>query len=432
MDVCRAPFAGITVSHSEGDSAEPRIPSALQEVYLQANAELPLLPPEKGNAHQPLNNTGSVHNKGPAPHRRHRQRSVKHKQAPVQQPRKANIPRTVTFTAAEASAASVKTRQLQLALEGCSMKDKSPGSSSAVVTPLEYLNTILFERGYSSKTYSTLDTGFVNPPSELQQASYHIYMAGLVAKNDVATFQQVMLSGLVAPNPCNRFGESILHMVCRRGRCDMLHVMLQAGASIHVIDDFGRTPLVDACWASEPAFDVVKVLLDIDARLVNMCDLRGAPPLSYIPKKDYRAWIMFLDSVKDTYWPYRGVSPPPQSTPPICLEAPRSRPIPQPRLAGVTCEIASLVASGQLSPKDALAKLSSLSSSSSCDDTEERSMQATIHTDEEGATVSDESDYSDDDEEDTDDDDDSSICSAEVQKIFADLQHHNMPFRNCN
>jgi hypothetical protein len=424
-------------------SNQPRIPLALQSVFLQANADLPLTEVSEQKSvgsdstmHLQNGSVNSSNNnaKGAAP--RHKQRSAKHKHAPAQ-PRKGNLPRVITFTAADAAAAYVKNRLLQNALEGFSLKDNTPTtnvtSSSSITTPLEYLNTILFERGYSTKAYSTLDTGFVNSPTEIQQASYNLYLSGLVAKNDVATFQQVMLSGLVAPNPCNRFGESVLHLVCRRGRLEMLHIMLQAGASIHVIDDFGRTPLVDACWSPEPAFDVVKVLLDHDARLVNMCDLRGALPLSYVPKQDYVAWIQFLDSVKDIYWPHRGISAPPQGPPSICSEPPRSRPIPQPRVSGVSCEIATLVASGQMSPQKAHVKLAAASSSSSSyDEAEEMSMHTSIHTeDEEGATVSDGASFYSDEESDDDEDDvdSTTIGSTEVHKIFADL-HHRMAGSN--
>ena len=361
-------------------------------------------------------------------HHKKRQNNKFKQQAPVSlgQPKK-SIPRVITLTAADAATASIKNRQLQVALEGCSMNDQFltiASQASQPKSPLEYLNSILSDRAYSTQSYPTLQSAFVNTPTELQQASYHMYMINLIRKNDLKAFQQIMLSGLVAPNPCNQFGESLLHMVCRRGRCDMLHTMLQAGASIHVVDDFGRTPLHDACWSSETAFDVVRVLLDLDSRLVSMSDLRGSMPLSYIPKKDYAAWIQFLDSIKDTYWPHRGASPAPQSPPPITLEAPRSRPIPSPRFSGVTNEVASLVASGQKTPEEAIALVSDSSSNS-------LPQRKPLEYTQESSS----SEYDDDDddgdesmetvEEGSDSDawsDDESLSSVEIKQISLDVQ----------
>lgn len=403
----------------------PRIPPALQALYVQANSDQPLTvcPDLVAKALTPFC-------KGSVPHHK-KKHSNKFKQQPPFSQKKSSIPRVVTLTAADAATASIKTRQLQVALEGCTMNEAfsaQPPLVSTVVTPLEYLHSILSERGYSTKSYPTLQSGFVATPTEIQQASYHMHMISLVRKNDIDTFKKVMLSGLVSPNPCNQFGESLLHMVCRRGRFEMLHIMLQAGASVHVVDDFGRTPLADACWASETAFDVVRALLDLDARLINMSDLRGSLPLSYVPKKDHGAWIKFLDSIKDTYWPHRGVSPAAQGPPPITLEAPRSRTPPQPRIFGVTKEVASLVASGQLSPDDVIVNINGSSTNSSRESSSEESkMESSECDDDDGdRDDDDESMNSEEDCSDSwsdDDEEDDSLSSFEIKEIYSHIRH---------
>jgi hypothetical protein len=43
---------------------------------------------------------------------------------------------------------------------------------------------------------------------------------------------------------CNRFGESVLHMACRRGATPMVaFLMADCGLQVNISDDFGRTPL---------------------------------------------------------------------------------------------------------------------------------------------------------------------------------------------
>jgi len=47
----------------------------------------------------------------------------------------------------------------------------------------------------------------------------------------------------------NRFGESIIHIICRRGRDDILKFLVsEAGVTLRLRDDLGRTPLHDAAW----------------------------------------------------------------------------------------------------------------------------------------------------------------------------------------
>ena len=75
---------------------------------------------------------------------------------------------------------------------------------------------------------------------------------------------------------CNKFGESILHLACRRGHLPTIAFLLAAGANVAISDDFGRTPLHDCCWTSEkPCFEVIRLLLDRDLGLLRVVDRRG-------------------------------------------------------------------------------------------------------------------------------------------------------------
>jgi Ankyrin repeats (many copies) len=139
-------------------------------------------------------------------------------------------------------------------------------------------------------------------------------------------------------------------MVCRLGSLELLQVMLDAGCDVQISDDYGRTPLHDACWAAEPALDVVQLLLDQDPRLLFMVDARGAVPLSYVQNQHYSVWIEFLSSHKEVFWPHRP-SRDRQDPPPLTLMAPHSRPVRDPDNA-LSLDLARMVASGRLSPEE--------------------------------------------------------------------------------
>lgn len=101
---------------------------------------------------------------------------------------------------------------------------------------------------------------------------------------------------------CNRHGESIVHISCRRGQAETLRFLLQNGGRVHMCDDLGRTPLHDACWAKTPVFDCISTIMDQDPALIRVVDCRGASPLAYIRREHWPVWRHFFDSKKDTYW----------------------------------------------------------------------------------------------------------------------------------
>ena len=204
-------------------------------------------------------------------------------------------------------------------------------------------------RGYAVETFATLQSAYHNRPTPLQKASYGVYLLGLVKSGDADGLRAALAAGL-SKNPCNKYGESLLHMICRRGDSSLLSVMLEAGCDVQVADDYGRTPLHDACWAAKPAFAVVEMLLERDAGLFYLTDSRGAVPLSYVPKEHWSLWLQFLESKKDVYW-LRGGS---EHLPPsLTLQQPNTRLAPQPKEA-LTVELARMVSMGRMEPAEAL------------------------------------------------------------------------------
>ena len=116
----------------------------------------------------------------------------------------------------------------------------------ASMSPQQYLDGMMRNRGYSVECIPALSTAYRNKPTPLQKASYHLYLIKLVKTCPPSALHQMMSVGL-SPNPCNSYGESLLHMVCRYNKVAHLQVLLEhCGTDLQVCDDFGRLPLHDA------------------------------------------------------------------------------------------------------------------------------------------------------------------------------------------
>ncbi|GMH54529.1 hypothetical protein TL16_g01692 [Triparma laevis f. inornata] len=219
------------------------------------------------------------------------------------------------------------------------------------LNPQEWLDGRFEERGYSIENFSSLECAYYNKPTEFQQASYGLKVVNMCRTNDVEGLKEVMECGL-SYNPCNQFGESLIHMACRRGNYELLKYLVDRGCSVQICDDFGRTPLHDACWTSEPNFKIVELLLDTDVRLLHVVDCRGATPLAYIKRENWHKWKEFFHSKVEIYWFTRdseslGEEPPPA----LSLEAPCSRVLvdhDSPLGVGKAAELAS----GKISPQE--------------------------------------------------------------------------------
>ncbi|KAI2501371.1 hypothetical protein MHU86_13107 [Fragilaria crotonensis] len=217
------------------------------------------------------------------------------------------------------------------------------------LSPQVFLDTMLKSRGYSTQNFCSLEGAYYCKPTALQQASYGIRLIEAIRRSDEIVLQKMLQAGL-SPNPCNSFGESIVHMLCRRGDYKLLKLFKEHGCSLQVTDDFGRTPLHDACWTTEPPFDIVDMILTTDRRLLHLVDCRGSSPLSYVSRNNWEKWIAYLQSRADTYWPPRNVAKVgDEPAPPFCWEAQHSRPIPDPPNA-ISIEAAkTLVSLGEVS-----------------------------------------------------------------------------------
>lgn len=139
-----------------------------------------------------------------------------------------------------------------------------------------------------------------NKPSQEAIDAYNIRAVRAIREKNVPILRTMLEEG-VSLDACNRFGESLIHMACRRGDVNVVKFLLLSGrVDITVRDDFGRTPIHDACWTAEPNFNVMDVLLDhAPTDLLLAEDVRGHTPLHYARKEHWGSWVSYFNERED-------------------------------------------------------------------------------------------------------------------------------------
>lgn len=176
---------------------------------------------------------------------------------------------------------------------------RSPSSD-----PHSYLLYLLQKRGYEGTTYKSLSTAYYNTPTEYQLASYGPALLQSVRMNDTAAFGELLEH--LSCNPCTSRGESLLHMLCRKGNHSQLEILLDRAEGLgwsQAVDFMGRTPLHDCCWRNDGGTKVPKFLLDRNPVLLLLEDAKGIPPLSYVPSQQWQVWTNLLDDNVDQWFP---------------------------------------------------------------------------------------------------------------------------------
>ena len=110
--------------------------------------------------------------------------------------------------------------------------------------PDEYLRTIMGGMGYPTEPVDTLSvTNFFHEHTPEQIAAYDNETCGAARSDDLDGLRALHRGGKTL-QCSNRFGESLIHIACRRGSLPVIAFLLdEAGVSIRVRDDCGRTPL---------------------------------------------------------------------------------------------------------------------------------------------------------------------------------------------
>jgi len=175
------------------------------------------------------------------------------------------------------------------------IKRRRINENDVTASPQSVLLSLIKEQGYKDKTLSSLsqDTFFEIPTQE-QIDCFNFEIVKVVREGDVEKLRKMHKNGRIL-QCCNKFGESIIHMACRRSLTDVVVFLAdEAGVSLRVRDDFGRTPLHDAFWTGEPNLCLIEYLLKKEPDIMLMKDRRGHCPLEYARKDHWKIWKDFL------------------------------------------------------------------------------------------------------------------------------------------
>lgn len=165
-------------------------------------------------------------------------------------------------------------------------------------TPHDYLLAMLQRHKIQIKMRPSLSMpkGYFVRPTNQSTENYAVLSTAVRARDleYLRTFLKEQQGGNTL-YCSNKFGESILHMACRRGFTDVVEFLLTEGkTSVRIVDDYGRTPLHDACWTSTPNPDVMNLLIREAPELLLVSDRRGHAPLQYTQRADHPTWIAYL------------------------------------------------------------------------------------------------------------------------------------------
>jgi len=173
----------------------------------------------------------------------------------------------------------------------------------STMSPCDFLRMLLKSRGFLSQNIKACEILSKRPSiTKKQVEDYDHSILSAVRSSDLEKIKLLKEEGksMVA---CNQFGESILHLVCRSGSTAAVAFMLQHCENMNHVDDYGRNFLHDACWRTEPSFEIITAILDRATDLIRSEDVRGHTPLDYIPKDQWGVWCSFLYVQKERYWP---------------------------------------------------------------------------------------------------------------------------------
>lgn len=123
-------------------------------------------------------------------------------------------------------------------------KPKQNGNST--MKPEDYFEHIIQKAGASMSALIVDPKSFL-PIEKQQHSSYP--QAALAARNEDLPLLKKLHGEGHNLQCANKFGESIIHIICRRSRDDILEFLVsEVDVSLRLRDDLGRTPLHDAAW----------------------------------------------------------------------------------------------------------------------------------------------------------------------------------------
>jgi ankyrin repeat protein len=191
----------------------------------------------------------------------------------------------------------------------CQEDDEDNSDDSNDIHPADFVVDAFRSLGFDQrKIAAKSDTLFIEPTPEMM-AAYTKDTTQALRENNIDKLRDLHKSG-VQLNCCNKFGDSSVHIACRRGNTEIVKFLLEEVQIpiYNVRDDFKRTPLHDACWTSKPNFALVDVLLRAAPEHALLPDSRGDTPFNYVRVEHWDEWVDFLAARRSLMYP-KGLIP---------------------------------------------------------------------------------------------------------------------------
>jgi len=155
------------------------------------------------------------------------------------------------------------------------------------------------ERPTLELSLSNSDKYFFPALTEDNLNGYEMDIITAIRDEDLVTLRALHSAGR-SMSCSNRFGESLIHMACRRGFTSIVKFLVEeAGVPIRITDDGGRTPLHDTLWNRDCQYEIFNMLVERDPALLLVSDKRGHTPFAYARKEHWNNWLVHLSARKD-------------------------------------------------------------------------------------------------------------------------------------
>jgi hypothetical protein len=183
-----------------------------------------------------------------------------------------------------------------------STPDLRRSKGAGVTKPSMYLFTLLEAKGLSvipqhaANIPTLLRSRTLEQKNDDKEKWYTVSILKAVRSGDLETIKILHDGEEQHPIQCaNPFGESTLHLACRRNHFNVVAYMVnELKVNVAVSDDYGRTPLHDSLWAATPATDIVTLLLEKIPDMLYVKDKRGNIPLDYVREEHWGLWCSYL------------------------------------------------------------------------------------------------------------------------------------------
>lgn len=162
------------------------------------------------------------------------------------------------------------------------------------MTPIQYLRSIFPEDNRRNPYYNRSMQRF-------DGEDYNHDAAKAIRSSDLQALRE-LLEGGATFDGCNRNGESLLHLACRR--CDDMDIIkfliFEAEIPLDIRDSLGRTVLHDVCWKPQADFELMDFLIgQIHPSLLIAEDMRGHTPFDYARRSDHTQWNQYITKKRE-------------------------------------------------------------------------------------------------------------------------------------